>query len=142
MTFHSIRHRRLAQGAAPTNSLSHHSLTVSLTYPSCRPRRTAGHTRCRLPRTKAEARAFDCCVAEWLLRNPVCSSSDRCLECRKSTRTDDPLVAIGVVGAGEAWLHRDCVSAWHSSRIAAAVAALKAMNIVGAQATSQTSSED
>ena len=34
MTFHSIRHRRLAQGAAPRNALGHHlspRLTVSLT---------------------------------------------------------------------------------------------------------------
>jgi hypothetical protein len=33
MTFHSIRHRRLAQGAAPRNALGHHlspRLTVSL----------------------------------------------------------------------------------------------------------------
>lgn len=94
----------------------------------------------RLSRAEAEARAFHCCVAEWLLRNPIDSSPDRCLECGRSARTDDPLLAIGVVGAGEAWLHRDCVSAWHSSRIAAAVAALKAMNIVGVQAT--ISSED
>ena len=34
MTFHSFRHRRLAQGAAPRNALGHHlspRLTVSLT---------------------------------------------------------------------------------------------------------------
>ena len=34
MTFHSSRHRRLAQGAAPRNALGHHlspRLTVSLT---------------------------------------------------------------------------------------------------------------
>jgi hypothetical protein len=34
MTFHSVRHRRLAQGAAPRNALGHHlspRLTVSLT---------------------------------------------------------------------------------------------------------------
>ena len=34
MTFHSIRHRRLAQGAAPRNALGHHvspRLTASLT---------------------------------------------------------------------------------------------------------------
>jgi hypothetical protein len=89
-----------------------------------------------LLRREAEARAFDCCVAEWLLRNPVCSSSDRCLECRRSARNNDPLLAIGVVGAGEAWLHRSCVPAWHSARIGAAVEALKAMNIVGTPATS------
>src|SRR5262249_13911668 len=83
-----------------------------------------------LSRAEAEARAFDYCVAEWLLRNPIDSSPDQCLECGKSAKTDDPLLAIGVVGAGQAWLHRDCVSGWHSARLAAAVAALSAMNIV------------
>ena len=34
-----------------------------------------------LPRAEAEARAFECCVAEWLNRNPACSSPGRCLEC-------------------------------------------------------------
>jgi hypothetical protein len=82
-----------------------------------------------LPRAEAEARAFDCCVAEWLLRNPIESSPDRCLECGKSARIDSPLLAIGVLGAGEAWLHRDCVSSWHSARLDAAVEALSVMNI-------------
>jgi hypothetical protein len=80
-----------------------------------------------LPRVEAEVRAFDCCVAEWLLRNPIHSSPDRCLECGKPAKADDPLLAIGVVGAGEAWLHRDCAPAWHSARRAAAVTALNAM---------------
>jgi hypothetical protein len=83
-----------------------------------------------LPRAEAEARAFDCCVAEWLLRNPIDSSPDRCLECGKSARIDEPLLAIGVVGAGLAWLHCGCVPAWRSARRAAAVTALSAMNIV------------
>jgi hypothetical protein len=30
-----------------------------------------------LPRLEAEARAFTCCVAEWLNRNPVRSPPDR-----------------------------------------------------------------
>jgi hypothetical protein len=34
-----------------------------------------------LPRAEAEARAFECCVAVWLNRNPVCSSPGHCLEC-------------------------------------------------------------
>jgi hypothetical protein len=84
-----------------------------------------------LPRAEAEARAFDCCVAEWLIRNPIESSSDRCLECGKSARIDEPLLAIGVLGAGRAWLHRECVAAWHSARVVAAVAALKALGIIG-----------
>src|SRR5262245_12392294 len=58
-----------------------------------------------LPRPEAEARAFDCCIAEGLLHNPIDSSPDRCLECGKSGRIDDPLLAIGIAGAGQAWLH-------------------------------------
>ena len=82
-----------------------------------------------LPRVEAEARAFDCCVAEWLLRNPIHSPPDRCLECGKSAKADNPLLATGVVGAREAWLHCECVPSWHSARKATAVTALNAMNI-------------
>jgi hypothetical protein len=95
----------------------------------------------RLPRAQAEARSFDCCVAEWLLRNPIDSTPERCLECGKPARPDSPLLAIGVVGAGQAWLHRDCVSAWHSARMAAAVVALSAMNIAAPASTFVTSDE-
>jgi hypothetical protein len=31
-----------------------------------------------LPRTEAEARAFECCVVEWLNRNPTPSAPGRC----------------------------------------------------------------
>jgi hypothetical protein len=82
-----------------------------------------------VPRAEAEARAFDGCVAEWLLRNPIHSPPDQCLECGMAARADNPLLAIGVVGAGEAWLHCDCVRSWHSARMTAAVTALNAMNI-------------
>ena len=34
-----------------------------------------------LPRAEAETRAFECCVVEWLNRNPVCSPPGRCLDC-------------------------------------------------------------
>jgi hypothetical protein len=87
-----------------------------------------------LPRAEAEARAFDCCVAEWMLRNRINSSQDRCLECGKSA-TYDALVPIGLIGSGEAWLHCGCVPAWRSARIAAAVAALSEMNIIAAPGT-------
>jgi hypothetical protein len=94
-----------------------------------------------LPRAEAEARAFDCCIAEWLLRNPIDSSPDRCLGCGKQPRIDDPLLAIGVVGSGEAWLHCGCVSPWRSARMAAAVAALTAMNIAAPAGSTVTSKE-
>ena len=82
-----------------------------------------------LCRPEAEERAFNCCVAEWLGRNPVYSSSDRCLLCAEADRPNDSLLPVGLAGAGQAWLHRDCVPAWRSARMGAAVEALMAMNI-------------
>ena len=57
-----------------------------------------------LPRHKAEARAFACCVAEWLNRNPMRSPPGRCVGCGGSgtrrrqaaaarRRTDRPCLA-------------------------------------------------
>jgi hypothetical protein len=34
-----------------------------------------------LPRAEAETQAFDCCVGEWLNRNPERSPAGRCLGC-------------------------------------------------------------
>ncbi len=34
-----------------------------------------------LPRAEAEARAFACCVAEWINRNPTPSATGRCMAC-------------------------------------------------------------
>ena len=58
-----------------------------------------------LPRLEAEARAFTCCVAEWLNRNPVRSSSDRCLRCGEAEKGRDPLLPFGTETTGHAWLH-------------------------------------
>jgi hypothetical protein len=82
-----------------------------------------------LCRPEAEERAFNCCVAEWLGRNPVYSSSDRCLLCAEADRPNDSLLPVVLAGAGQAWLHCDCVPAWRSARMGAAVEALMAMNI-------------
>ena len=63
-----------------------------------------------LPRAEAEAQAFECCVVEWLNRNPVCSPPGRCLGCGGSEdslrqaaairhRTDRPcLAAFALLG--------------------------------------------
>jgi len=55
-----------------------------------------------LPRDQVEARAFACCVAEWLNRNPV---------------------------TGRAKLRSRCWGAWHANRKAEAVAALSTFGI-------------
>ena len=51
-----------------------------------------------LPRAEAEVRAFACCVAEWLDRNPVRSSPGRCLACgeRRSYARSDPALRHGI----------------------------------------------
>jgi hypothetical protein len=82
-----------------------------------------------LPRQQAEARAFMCCVADWLNRNPVRSSADRCLRCGEAEQDHDALLPFGTESTGHAWLHSHCWSAWYAGRHAEAVAALEAMGI-------------
>ena len=77
-----------------------------------------------LPRAEAEARAFACCVAEWLNRNPTPSAPGRCLGCGSGELPGDPLLPFGTDTSGHAWLHRACWSAWHRAREAEAVAAM------------------
>jgi hypothetical protein len=77
-----------------------------------------------LPRYEAEARAFACCVAEWLNRNPAHSPLGRCLGCGEAEHGQDPLLPFGTETTGYAWLHSSCWSAWHASRKAEAIAAL------------------
>jgi len=82
-----------------------------------------------LKRADAEARAFACCLAEWLNRNPVRSAPARCLGCGGDERAHDPLLPFGTENAGHAWLHRRCWSTWYAGRRVEAVAALAAMGI-------------
>lgn len=82
-----------------------------------------------LPWAEAEARAFACCVPEWLNRNPTPSAPSRCLGCGGGQRPCDPLLPFGTDISGHAWLHRACWSAWHRAREAEAIAALTSMGI-------------
>ena len=61
-----------------------------------------------LPRAEAEARAFACCVAEWINRNPTPTTPGRCLACGGGERPCDPLLPFGTDASGHAWLHREC----------------------------------
>ena len=88
------------------------------------PSSTAG---CRAP--EAEARAFDCCVVEWLNRNFVRSPPERCLACGGGDHAHDALLPHGTEPTGHAWLHSRCWPAWYAGRKAEAVAALEAMGI-------------
>ena len=82
-----------------------------------------------LPRPEAEARAFACCVVEWLNRNPMRSPPGRCLGCGNANHACDPLLPFGTDTSGHAWLHGACWPAWYRSREAEAVVALAAMGI-------------
>jgi hypothetical protein len=82
-----------------------------------------------LPRDQAEARAFACCVAEWLNRNPVRSPPGRCLGCGGSDNAHEALLPFGTAPAGHAWLHSHCWLVWHADRKAEAGAALSDLGI-------------
>jgi hypothetical protein len=49
-----------------------------------------------LPRAEAEARAFACCVTEWINRYPTPSAPGRCLACGGGERSCDPLLPFGI----------------------------------------------
>jgi hypothetical protein len=83
-----------------------------------------------LPRDQAEARAFSCCVGEWLHRNPVRSPSGRCDLCGQFRGMLLPyLTGYSISDPGHTWLHQECSQAWHQERRAKAVAALVASGI-------------
>ncbi len=79
-----------------------------------------------LSRIDAERQAFECCVMEWLWRNPPpASGSERCAHC------GEPIGEPGRDGlpfltgdGGHAWLHSGCHGDWTARRRARAVAAL------------------
>jgi len=82
-----------------------------------------------LSRPEAEARAFACCVSEWMNCHPAISSPERCLACGGVDRPGDPLMPHGTATCGHAWLHSTCWPGWHGIRKAEAIDALEAMGI-------------
>lgn len=82
-----------------------------------------------LPRPTAEARAFACCVGEWMNRTFERSPPGRCLACGGGDDAHDVLLPHGIQLTGHAWLHSRCWLAWHAGRKAEAAAALAAMGI-------------
>ena len=82
-----------------------------------------------LPRPEAEARAFECCVVEWLNRNFERSPPGRCLACGGGDHAHDALLPHGIEPTGHVWLHSRCWPARHACQKAEAVTALAAMGI-------------
>ena len=83
-----------------------------------------------LPRREAEARAFECCVVEWMNRTFESSPPGRCRACGGGDHAHDVLVPRGIEPTGHVWLHSRCWPDWYAGRKAEAVAALNAMGIV------------
>jgi hypothetical protein len=82
-----------------------------------------------LPRARAEAQAFACCVAEWLNRNPERSTAGRCLGCGDREHAHDPLLPYGTEPNGHVWLHSRCWPACYEARQTKAVFTLTAMGV-------------
>jgi hypothetical protein len=80
-------------------------------------------------RADAEARAFDCCVVEWLNRNPAPSVAGRCAWCGQSESYGAIIVPYGTEPGGHAWLHAECWPAWYELRRSNARRALVQMGI-------------
>ena len=61
-----------------------------------------------LPLAQAEMSAFECCIIEWLNRNPAPQNPGHCLACGGRDRPGDPLLPFGTADSGHAWLHFVC----------------------------------
>ena len=81
-----------------------------------------------VPRTLAEARAFQACIADWLNQNPPPPADpDTCAACG---RREMPGAAVVPFGTGpHVWLHSACWRSWHRARIADAERTLAAMGV-------------
>jgi hypothetical protein len=82
-----------------------------------------------LPPRDAEDRAFSACVVEWLNRNPIRSTPNRCCWCGGGEREENALLPFGTEHAGHAWMHSACWRPWHEHRQAQAVDFLHALGI-------------
>ena len=83
-----------------------------------------------LSRDEAEARAFSCCVGEWLYQNPVRSPRGECAYCDQSKGRALPyLTGYAMQNPGHTWLHSECSDAWHLERKNDAINSLNRMGI-------------
>jgi hypothetical protein len=69
-----------------------------------------------LPRADAEAQALECCLVEWLNRNPTPSVAGRCSWCGQSESHGAVIVPYGTEPGPHVWLHAECWPAWHELR--------------------------
>jgi hypothetical protein len=69
-----------------------------------------------LPRADAETQAFECCVVEWLNRNPAPSAAGRCSWCGQPESHGAVVVPYGMRPGTHAWLHTECWPTWQEFR--------------------------
>jgi len=83
----------------------------------------------RLQRTEADDQALDCCIVEWLKRNPTPSAPGRCAWCGQAESNDAGVLPYGVEPGTYTWLHAECWPAWQDTRRSQASEALARMGI-------------
>ena len=66
-----------------------------------------------LARVEAEARAFECCVCEWLNKNPAPSRPGRCVWCGQAGNEGATILPFGLEPSGHNWVHDGCWADWH-----------------------------
>lgn len=80
-------------------------------------------------RRDAEARAYECCIVEWMNRHPESPDAGHCAWCGRLDRSERVVVPFGVDGRRHAWLHPECWDDWHRDRRERAQRSLAAMGI-------------
>ena len=78
-----------------------------------------------LPKSEAEARAWEWCIVEWLNQHPAPSEPDRCAWCDKPEKVG-MIVPFGVEAT---WLHHDCWKPWHKKRSQEAASVMTKLGI-------------
>jgi|GEM_PF-524865 len=80
-------------------------------------------------RDKAEETAYQCCIAEWLNRDPRPSDPEICAWCETPDSDGHVIVPFGAEGYGHTWLHHQCWSSWQNNRRQEAQRALASLGI-------------
>jgi hypothetical protein len=77
-----------------------------------------------LTHADAERQAFECCIIQWLNRNPGLSVAGRCVWCGAAESDNTVVLPFGTDPGTHAWLHAECWPAWQQARRAKAAAEL------------------
>ena len=82
-----------------------------------------------LPRAKSEARAYECCVVEWMRQHPpLPSNPELCAHCGEAMAVTAALPVLNGAG-GHVWMHDHCHALWMRERRTESQNALRKMGI-------------